>query len=206
MTRVELKQSFFIILPLAAASLSIWLYEITKIIGWKSGDWLYVDLFSPYIICCLAAMCFMTPIALKYQKVDGKIFLTFLTLALVNIIAFFLAETFFKGIYSRNPLVFIHTTSLYGLGALIFIGFAVSYYCITHYLIVNMPSLFTIVFAASEILMFILALLTVYFIRGFGNYSNLIDAVKMGYPQFWACILLGLSGVFVMYKNAETAE
>ena len=184
MTRVELRQSFFIILPLAAASLLIWLYEITKIIGWKSGDWLYVDLFSPYIICCLAAMCFMTPIALKYQKVDGKIILTFLTLALVNIITFFLAETFFKGIYSRNPLAFIHTTSLYGLGALIFIGFAVSYYCVTHYLIVNMPSLFTIVFAASEILIFLLAIITVYFIRGFGNYSNLIDAVKMGYPQF----------------------
>ena len=150
MTRVELKQSLCIILPLAAASLSIWLYEITKIIGWKSLDWLYVDLFSPYIICCLAAMCFMTPIALKYQKIDGKIFLTFLTLALVNIIAFFLAETFFKGIYSRNPLVFTNSTSLYGLGALIFIGFAVSYYCITHYLIVKMPSLFTIVFAAKR--------------------------------------------------------
>ena len=202
MTRVELKKSLFIILPLAAASLSIWLYEITKIIGWKSGDWLYVDLFSPYIICCLAAMCFMTPIALKYQKIDGKILLTFLTLSLINIIAFFLAEAFFRGIYSQLG----EKSLFYGIGSIAFFGFAVGYYCVTHYLIINMPSLFTIVFAASEILIFILAMITVYFIRGFGNYSNLIDAVKMGYPQFWACILLGLSGVFVMYKNAETVE
>ena len=152
MTRVELKKSLFIILPLAAASLLIWLYEITKIIGWKSLNWLRVELFSPYIICCLAAVCFMTPIALKYQKVDGKIILTSLTLALVNIIAFFLAEAFFKGVYSRNPLGFADLSPLYGLGALTFIGFAVSYYCITHFLIVNMPSLFTVVFAATLII------------------------------------------------------
>lgn len=206
MTRVELKQSLLIIVPLAIASLIIWLYEITKIIGWKSLNWLQADLFSPYIICCLAALCFMTPIALKYQKVDGKIILTFLTLALVNLIAFFLAEAFFKAVYSRNPLIFNDLNPIYGLGALTFIGFAVSYYCITHYLIVNMPSLFTVVFAASEVLIFLLAIITVYFIRGFGNYYDLVDAVKMGYPQFWACILLGLSGVFVMSKNAETAE
>ena len=86
MTRVELKQSLFIIFPLAAASLAIWLFEITKIVGWKSLQWLQVELFSPYIICCLAAACFMTPMLLKYRKIDGKIILTFLTFSLINII------------------------------------------------------------------------------------------------------------------------
>lgn len=205
MTRVELKQSLFIIFPLAAASLAIWLFEITKIIGWKSLQWLETDLFSPYIICCLAAACFMTPMLLKYRKIDGKIILTFLTFSLINVIAFFLAEVFFKGIYSRADLA-SNKFAFYFLGVMIFIGFSIGYYLVTHYLIVNMPKLFAAVFATSEVLMFLLAIITVYFIRGYGPNYDLIDAIKMGYPQFWVCILLGLSGVFIIAKNAEQEE
>jgi hypothetical protein len=200
MTRVELKQSLFIIFPLAAAS-----FEITKIVGWKSLQWLETELFSPYIICCLAAACFMTPMLLKYRKIDGKIILTFLTFSLINVIAFFLAEVFFKGIYSRADFVG-NKYAFYFLGVMTFLGFSIGYYLVTHYLIVNMPKLFAVVFATSEILMFLLAIITVYFIRGFGPYYDLVDAVKMGYPQFWACILLGLSGVFILAKNAEEEE
>ena len=205
MTRVELRQSLFIIFPLAAASLAIWLFEITKIVGWKSLQWLETELFSPYIICCLAAACFMTPMLLKYRKIDGKIILTFLTFSLINVIAFFLAEVFFKGIYSHADLVG-NKYAFYFLGVMTFIGFSIGYYVVTHYLIVNMPKLFAVVFATSEILMFLLAIITVYFIRGFGPHYDFVDAVKMGYPQFWACILLGLSGVFILAKNAEQEE
>jgi hypothetical protein len=205
MTKIELKQSLLIILSLAITSVAIWLFEMTKIIGWKGLEWLQVELFSPYAICCLAAGCFMTPMMLKYRKIDSKIILTFLTYALINIIAFFLAEVFFKGIYSRADFMG-NKYGLYFLGFMIFIGFSIGYYIVTHYLIVNMPKLFAVVFATSEILMFILAIVTVYFVRGFGHYYNLIDAVKMGYPQFWICILLGLSGVFILTKNVNTAE
>ncbi len=89
---------------------------------------------------------------------------------------------------------------------MIFIGFSIGYYLVTHYLIVNMPKTFAAVFATSEVLMFLLAIITVYFIRGFGPNYDLIDAIKMGYPQFWVCILLGLSGVFIIAKNAEQEE
>jgi hypothetical protein len=205
MTRIELKQSLFIIFPLAAASLAIWLFEITKIIGWKGLTWLQVELFSPYIICCLASACFMTPMLLKYRKIDSKIILTFLTLSLINVSAFFLAEVFFKGIFSRADLL-SNQYAFYFLGLIIFSGFAIGYYVVTHYLIVNIPRIFALVFATSEILIFILAIATVYFIRGFGNYYGLVDAVKMGYPQFWACILLGLGGIFIISKNAEREE
>jgi hypothetical protein len=60
MTKIELKQSLFIILSLAVTSIAIWLFEMTKVVGWSSLDWLQADLISPYVICCLAAICFMT--------------------------------------------------------------------------------------------------------------------------------------------------
>ena len=205
MTKIELKQSLLIIVSLAITSIAIWLFEMTKIVGWSSLDWLQADLISPYFICCLAAVCFMTPIVLKYRKIDSKIVLTFLSLALVNIVAFFLAETFLKGVFNHLSLLG-EKSSFYALGALTFVGFAVSYYFITHYLIVNMPKLFVFIFATSELLMFVFALITAYFIRGFGNNSYIADAVKMGYPQFWICILLGLSGVFILSRNVEISE
>jgi hypothetical protein len=203
MTKIELKQSLFIILSLAVTSIAIWLFEMTKIIGWSSVDWLQADLISPYFICFLAAVCFMTPIVMKYRKIDGKIILTFLTLSLINIVAFFLAETFLKGIFNQLSF-FSEKSGLYLLGIVTFIGFAASYYFVTHHLIVNMPKSFVFVFASSEILMFLLAMITAYFIRGFGKTSYIADAVKMGYPQFWICILLGLSGVFILSRNLET--
>ena len=178
---------------------------MTKVVGWSSLDWLQADLISPYVICCLAAVCFMTPIVLKYQKIDSKIILTFLSLSLVNIIAFFLAEIFLKSIFNRMSF-FGEGNGFYFLGIVTFIGFAASYYLITHYLIVNMPKLFVLLFATSEVFMFVLAMITAYFIRGFGKSSYIADAVKMGYPQFWICILLGLCGVFILTKNAGTTE
>jgi hypothetical protein len=205
MTKIELKQSLFIILSLAVTSIAIWLFEMTKVIGWSSLDWLQADLISPYVICCLAAICFMTPIVLKYRKIDSKIILTFLTLSLINIAAFFLAETFLKGVFNRLSF-FSEKNSFYALGLITFVGFALSYYVVTHYLIVNMPKLFVFVFATSEILMFLLAMITAYFMRGYGNNGYIADAVKMGYPQFWICVLLGLSGVFILIKNVEISE
>ena len=205
MTKIELKQSFLIIFSLAATSVAIWLFEMTKVIGWSSLDWLEADLISPYVICCLAAVCFMTPMVLKYRKIDGKIILTFLTLTMINIAAFFLAETVLKGVFSKLSF-FSEKTSVYTLGAVTFIGFALGYYFVTHYLIVNMPRLYVVVFASSEILMFVLAMITAYVFRGFGNSSYLADVIKMGYPQFWICILLGISGIFILDKNLKTSE
>jgi hypothetical protein len=205
MTKIELKQSLFIILSLAVTSIAIWLFEMTKVVGWSSLDWLQADLISPYVICCLAAICFMTPIVLKYRKIDSKIILTFLTLSLINIATFFLAETFLKGVFNRLSF-FSEKNSFYALGLITFVGFALSYYFVTHYLIVNMPKLFVFVFATSEILMFLLAMITAYFIRGYGNNGYIADAVKMGYPQFWICILLGLCGVFILSKNVVISE
>ena len=205
MTKIELKQSLFIILSLAVTSIAIWLFEMTKVVGWSSLDWLQADLISPYVICCLAVICFMTPIVLKYRKIDSKIILTFLTLSLINIATFFLAETFLKGVFNRLSF-FSEKNSFYALGLITFIGFALSYYFVTHYLIVNMPKLFVFLFATSEILMFLLALITAYFIRGYGNNGYIADAVKMWYPQFWICILLGLCGVFILSKNVVISE
>jgi magnesium-transporting ATPase (P-type) len=139
------------------------------------------------------------------RKIDSKIILTFLTLSLINIATFFLAETFLKGVFNRLSF-FSEKNSFYALGFITFVGFALSYYFVTHYLIVNMPKLFVFVFATSEILMFLLAMITAYFIRGYGNNGYIADAVKMGYPQFWICILLGLCGVFILSKNVVISE
>jgi hypothetical protein len=205
MTKIELKQSFLIIFSLAITSVAIWLFEMTKIIGWSSFDWLEADLISPYVICCLAAVCFLTPTVLKYRKIDGKIILTFLTLTMINIATFFLAEIVLKGVFNKLSF-FSENTSIYALGIVTFIGFALGYYFVTHYLIVNMPRLYVFVFASSEVLMFVLAMVTAYFGRGFGGQGYFSDVIKMGYPQFWICILLGLSGIFILDKNLKTSE
>ncbi len=204
MTKIELKQSLLIILSLAATSIAIWLFEMTKIVGWSSMDWLKAELISPYLICGLAAVCFMTPIVLKYQKIDSKIILTFLTLSLINIAAYILAETVLKGIFNQINF-FSEKNSFYFLGFITFIGFALSYYFVTHYLIVNMPRLYVAIFATSEVLMGILAFISAFVLRGFTP-TFLVDAVKMGLPQFWICILLGLSGVFILDRNLKTGS
>ncbi|MDZ7879974.1 MAG: hypothetical protein U5L45_20010 [Saprospiraceae bacterium] len=202
MTKIELKQSFLIVFSLASVSTALWLFEMTKVIGWSSLDWLEADLISPYVICSLAAICFMTPIVLKYKKIDGKIILTFLTLTMINIAAFFLAELVLKGVFSELSF-FSEKAGTYTLGIITFIGFALGYYIVTHYLIVNMPRLYVFIFASTEVLMFVLAVITSSLTRGFGGQSYFSDLIKMGYPQFWICILLGLSGIFILDKNLK---
>ena len=209
MTKEEIKQALIGILLLAVLAEAIWLYEIVVKISWTGLTWLKRDLFSPYVICACAATAYIVPFIVKYRLVDGKVVLTWLSFICLNIAMFYFGETVLKKIFS--PLIaFLSLREnikirLFGLFAVA--AFAFGYYQITDKLILKVRKQQVVLFILSVVLMFVLGNITVFLLRGFGHGDSLVDAVKMGYPQFWICILLGLSGIFtVAYFDDEKEE
>jgi hypothetical protein len=84
--------------------------------------------------------------------------------------------------------------------------FAFGYFHITDKLIIKVRKQQLVLFILSAFLMFILGNITVFFIHGFGNSDTLVDAVKMGYPQFWICVLMGLSGILTLVYFSDEKE
>ena len=206
MTKVEIKQALIGIVLLAFLAEAVWLYEIVVKIGWTGLVWLKSDLFSPIVICACAATAYIVPFIVKYRLIDGKVALTWLSFICLNIAVFYFGETVLKKLFS--PLIAllslgenikIRFFGLFAVGA-----FAFGYNQITDKLILKVRKQQVVLFILSVVLMFVLGNITVFLLRGFGYGDSLVDAVKMGYPQFWICILLGLSGILtVMYFEDE---
>ncbi len=208
MTKEEIKQAFIGVLLLAILAESIWLYEIVVKIGWKGLGWLKQDLYAPWGVCTCAATAYVLPFIVKHRFMDAKVILTWLSFICLNIAVYYFGETVLKKLFS--PLIALLSFGeslkirLFGLFA---VGiFAFGYYHITNQLILKVRKQHVVLFILAVVLMFILGSITGFLIRGFGQGSSLVDAIKMGYPQFWICILLGLSGVLtIMYFSEEEA-
>ena len=80
MTKQEIIKASIGILLLAMLAEAMWLYEIQVRVGWSSLDWLKKDLFSPLGIGFCAATAYLLPFMVKYQHIDGKVVLTWLSL------------------------------------------------------------------------------------------------------------------------------
>ncbi len=206
MTKEEIKQALIGILILAILAEALWLYEIVVKIGWTGLNWLKLDLYSPWGICTCAATAYTLPFIVKYKLIDSKVILTWLSFICLNIAVFYFGETVLKKLFS--PLIALLSFGeslkirLFGLFAVSI--FAFGYYQMTNQLILKIRKQQVVLFILAVALMFILGNMTVFVLRGFGQGSSLVDAVKMGYPQFWVCILLGLSGILtVMYFSDE---
>ena len=206
MTKEEIKQAVIGIFLLAILAEAIWLYEIIAQIGWVGLEWLKRDLFSPFVICTCAATAYIVPFIVKYRLIDGKVILTWLSLVCLNFSLFYFGEIVLRKLFS--PLIALLsfgesiTIRLFGLFAVA--SFAFGYYQITDKLIIKVRKQQVVLFILSAVLMFILGNITVFIIRGFGHGDSLVDAVKMGYPQFWICILLGLSSILtILYFDDE---
>ena len=197
MTKLELRQSIIIIISFAILSEALWLGEIVGKIGWAGTAWLKGNLYSPFLICLFASTAYMVPFWVSYRKIDGRLILTLLTFYMINLSCYLLSDVVFKGLH-HNPTAFLQILRI--IIVAIFIG---GYYYVTSELILPLKKEYALIFAICLAFMGILSLATVFILRGFGTSYGFVDAVKMGYPQFWVCILLGLSGLFFVSKNNE---
>jgi hypothetical protein len=205
MTKQEIIKSAIGILLLGMLAEALWLYEIQVHIGWASLNWLRNDLFSPLGVGFCAATAYLLPFIVKYRQINGKVVLTWFSLICLNIAVFYFGEAVLKSLFSRLSFILSLGQSLkirfFGLFA---VGlFSFGYYLITDKLIIKVRKQQLVLFILSTLLMFVLGNITVFFIHGFGNRDALVDAVKMGYPQFWICILLGLSGILTLVYFSE---
>lgn len=208
MTKEEIKQALIGILLLAILAEALWLYEIVVKIGWTGLNWLKGDLYAPWGICACAATAYILPFIVKYRLIDGKVILTWLSFIFLNIAVFYFGETVLKKLFS--PLIALLSFGesikirLFGLFAVSI--FAFGYHQMTNQLILKIRKQQVVLFILAVVLMFVLGNMTVFVIRGFGQGSSLVDAVKMGYPQFWICILLGLSGILTVVYFSDGEE
>ena len=208
MTKQEIRQALTGILLLAILAEAMWLYEIVVRIGWANLAWLRKDLISPFGVCFCAATAYLLPFIVKYKQIDGKVILTWLSFICVNIAVFYIGEAVLKNLFS--PLIALLSFGaslkmrLFGLFAVSI--FAFGYYIITHKLIFNVRKQQLALFPLSVFLMFVLGSVTVFLIPGFGNGESIVDAVKMGYPQFWICTLLGITGILTVIYFSDEKE
>jgi hypothetical protein len=197
MTQAERNIAVIIIGTLAILSQAIWLYEINGKIGWQGTTWLKRDLYSPFLICLFVAMSYIAPFWVRYQKLDARLILTLLTFYMINLSCYLLSKVLFKGLeIDPTPLLKI-------LGILVFIIFAGGYYYVTNELIMPIQKRMAALFALSILLMYFLSKASILVFKGFGTETQWVDAVKMGYPQFWISILLAVSGSFLVLKAED---
>lgn len=208
MAKKDLIGALIGILLLAVLAEVMWLYEIVVQIGWASLTWLKKDLWSPIGVCFCAATAYILPFWVKYKQVDGKVLLTWLSFIFLNIAVFYFGEAVLKNLFS--PIIAFLSLAVnikmrfFGLLA---VGlFAFGYHLITVHLIMKVRKQQAALFLVSVFLMFVLGTGTALFLPGFGHDYSLTDAVKMGYPQFWICILLGVSGILTINYFSEEEE
>jgi hypothetical protein len=196
MNREERQIALKIIICLAILSQALWLLEITVRIGWKGLAWLNTDLVSPFLIGLFAALAYISPFWVRYRQIDARIILTVLTFYMINLSCYLLSDVLFKSMQVQS------TFFLQVLRTLIFFIFIGGYYYVTNELIMPVKKHLAALFLLCIIFMYVLSLISVFIIKGFGTGTQWVDALKMGYPQLWICLLLGFSGIYLV-KNAE---
>ena len=206
MTKKEIIQSSIGILLLAMLAETIWLYEIVVRIGWTSLGWLEKDLFSPFAVCFCAATAYILPFLIKYKHIDGKVILTWLSFIFINITVFYMGDAVLKSLFSRFSMALSIADNLkMRLLGLLAVGiFSFGYYFVTNELIIKVCKQQVALFILIVFFMFVLCVVTVSVFDGFGHATGFTEAIKMGYPQFWVCVLLGVSGILTnMYFSEE---
>jgi hypothetical protein len=205
LTPQQLKHSLISIFLFSILSWVIWLYEIVSKIGWEGLDWLNQDLFSPYLICLLVAVAYIHPFWVRYRNIDGKLILTTLTLFVLNVSVFLLSDVVLRTIFSRLSFLqsgFYKFNTSMGLILL----FGLGYFFITDKLIFKIKTKYALLFLACPLLMFVFGVITNFVIRGFATSWGIIDSIKMGFPQFWICVLMGVLGIYISSSYDENTE
>jgi hypothetical protein len=191
------KKTVGTILILAILSNSIWIFEIVKKTGGYGEEWLKIDLFSPIIMSICIALAYITPFWMGYRMIDERIVLTTLTYCMINLSTYFLTSIILRGSLIEASF------SLHFLKLIVLALFAGGYFYVTDQLIMPLEKKRIALFGFSAIGILVLSWITIFLIKGYGSNANFLNAFKMGYPFFWAAILLGFIGIFLVESHNE---
>jgi hypothetical protein len=191
------KKTVGTILVLAIISNGIWLFEIVKKTGGYGTAWLQTDLLTPIIISMCIALAYITPFWMGYQRIDGRIVLSTLTYGMINLSTYFLTSIILRGSLVETSF------SLHLLKIIVLALFAGGYFYVTDQLIMPLEKKRIALFGFSTIGILLFSWITIFFIKGYGSNTSFLDAFKMGYPFFWAAMILGFIGIFLVETHNE---
>jgi hypothetical protein len=197
MTKDELKRILLGIIILAFLGQGLWLFEITSIVSWKNSEWVTRFLFTPFVICFLAAGAYLMPFMVKHGSIDVKVSLTFGSFFFLNITCYILGEVVLKFLYNPSVTTLPQSSiTLYRLLGISTIGiFAYGYFYLTQQLVTPVNKRQILLFITAIGFMFFMGFLTTFLLKKGIILRNIIGAVIMCAVQFWICILLGLIGI-----------
>ena len=174
-TNQQMAKSLALTLLLAVSAFAIWTYEIRYIVGWESTKWVYVNLFSPFIIALLTAFSAIAPFyILKKERLNSPAILGTIILFSIGIGSYFFTKTVLMDLFRGSHLLEVS-------GILLANG-AVFYLVISKLIRKIHP------FYAISIVLAIIAS-TVF--STFAHY-NFVEGIKIGYPFFFIVFNIGL--------------
>ncbi len=202
----EIIQVAALILFLALLANALWLAEILRNSGWDGMSWLWSPQFSAYLAAALAVLAYLLPFITVAGVRGPRLWISGIELFFSTVVAFLIAKNILYGLFSRLPVVNMSPMVLYlMLGALLAL-IAGSFYLTTQRRL-HKPKLSYYFWLLTALAMPVpLSLLTIKLFPGLGEGRDLFDAVKMGYPLFWAVLSTGAAGILGAVNQPKPPE
>lgn len=183
-------------------SLVLWLSEILLIKGWSGTTWAFTYVNSAFFIIAVIVLAYIyvcstiTTIALKKKIIAFFILyaVSFLTFEVArNYLYMFFALGFGNGNFGLINFI---------IGVLLpVIIFTLGYYFTTRGFLIKLSKRNLFYFPLCVFLTYIMSVLTIKLVPGFGYGTDLPDAVKMGYPLLW--LNIGMGAIIMLHKKQK---
>jgi hypothetical protein len=206
MTRRQILFSVGSFLLCAWASIGLWLYEITQIIGWVSLAWLRQPLYSVFPIIGFATFSFLLPVFWAARPGGWRAFACAASVYAASLAGFYAGKEVVVSLYSAWFVSADYYVEVYGHGLFVHFLFTAVLYACVRVFVGKIPWRYGLWIFLLFLCTLPLSLLTVYLLPGFGHQIGLVDAVKMGYPAFWTNITLGLAGLLTAKSLQQKVE
>ncbi|BDS13359.1 hypothetical protein [Aureispira anguillae] len=194
--QLTLKDIALLIIPvlLGGCCLLLWWYELHQVVGWQGLNWIKQPLVVIYIITGLVVAAFLLPIIVELKVPVVWIVIYALLLYAISLGTYFTAKGIFYTLYTKGLMMGnqnVIAGSIWKLMGVVILWAMVYFIPIRHFhnstdgmhIITIMVAIISVV-PASLICIECLPL--------WSTQMAFIDAVKVGYPVFWAPIFLGL--------------
>ena len=198
MTTRNLWTATALIFLLSTIGMNLWLYEILKIKGRHSLNWLTGQVYSPYIATLIVVLAFMTPFITSRRVITKKTIFAIIILYAASIFCFEIGKQLCYALYCR--FCFWTTKDIlliFSIAFILFLFLGVVYWFVTNKLIKKNKKVNILFISFLAIEAIPLSLLTILINTGFGSQTGWVDTVKMGYPIFWTTMLFGLAGILI---------
>jgi len=193
------KDLLLLLFPLivGVVCISIWLYEMIYVVGWKGYAWIRDPLMGIYPITFLIVMAYLLPqlIVLKFPKIWFVAYTVILFVASIG--AYFAAQGIFIELYKcRAGLINCQTDlvawSIWKLFWLVGVLSVIYFIPIRHFHhSTDGMHILTILVAFVSVVPTSLISLEEFHAWSEDSVFLFVDCVKMGYPALWTPILLG---------------